>query len=289
MADIFKWLFGSRGDAVKAGSDGAIDPDDPRVPGFPPELLAYHKQIEATRRPILAATELEGLPERTDGSQLGGLPWWPVDRAFPTDSNGVPLHLLIQINFDDAPVLEGYPDRGLLQFFIGDNGLLGMKDAKYPEAFACIYHETTDAVARSRFDDIPFPAEYDTPLLNPENAVPLSFQLATMIVDVTADEFDDAFSDIADDDESNEQFRDLIADLNADVAKIRLGGYPTFTQSDPRSYGSDGITTADMTLLTIDTTPNIMWGDVGVASFYIDPDDLAARDFSKVIYYWDCC
>jgi uncharacterized protein YwqG len=30
------------------------------------------------------------------------------------------------------------------------------------------------------------------------------------------------------------------------------------------------------------------WADGGVGNFYIRPRDLAKRDFSRVMYYWDC-
>ena len=33
---------------------------------------------------------------------------------------------------------------------------------------------------------------------------------------------------------------------------------------------------------------DIMWGDVGVANFFIRPEDLKNKDFSKVLYNWDC-
>jgi uncharacterized protein YwqG len=32
-----------------------------------------------------------------------------------------------------------------------------------------------------------------------------------------------------------------------------------------------------------------MWGDSGVAQFFMHEDDLRRRDFSKVRYNWDCC
>ena len=32
----------------------------------------------------------------------------------------------------------------------------------------------------------------------------------------------------------------------------------------------------------------MLWGDVGVCKFFIHPQDLAKRDFSKVLYNWDC-
>jgi uncharacterized protein YwqG len=31
-----------------------------------------------------------------------------------------------------------------------------------------------------------------------------------------------------------------------------------------------------------------MFGDVGVANFFITEEDLKKKDFSKVIYNWDC-
>ena len=33
---------------------------------------------------------------------------------------------------------------------------------------------------------------------------------------------------------------------------------------------------------------DIMWGDVGVANFFIRLEDLKNRDFSNVLYNWDC-
>ena len=44
--------------------------------------------------------------------------------------------------------------------------------------------------------------------------------------------------------------------------------------------------------LTIDKTrtpDEIIWGDCGVANFFINQKDLENCDFSKVLYNWDCC
>ena len=71
----------------------------------------------------------------------------------------------------------------------------------------------------------------------------------------------------------------------------RLGGYPFFTQTDPREYNE--FIQDYVLLLQIDTDnvdgKDIMWGDSGVGNFFIHPDDLRKRDFSKVLYNWDCC
>ena len=71
----------------------------------------------------------------------------------------------------------------------------------------------------------------------------------------------------------------------------RVGGYPIFTQSDPR----DCLMLQNYELLLqIDSDEDsdgenvIMWGDFGVVNFFIDPADLKRGDFSRVYYNWDC-
>jgi uncharacterized protein YwqG len=67
----------------------------------------------------------------------------------------------------------------------------------------------------------------------------------------------------------------------------KIGGYAYFTQSDPRDEKEDR---SDwVLLLQMDSQgDDILWGDVGVGNFFIHPDDLKRKDFSKVLYNWDC-
>jgi uncharacterized protein YwqG len=68
----------------------------------------------------------------------------------------------------------------------------------------------------------------------------------------------------------------------------RIGGYSRVEQDDPRLQFPD----EDWLLLfSLDSLGDgdygVLWGDGGVGNFYIRPDDLAKRDFSKVMYSWD--
>jgi len=287
MVDIMKWLFGTSEDPKAGSGIQHQDPDAaPAVPGFPVELLAHHKTIEATRLPILAATQLDGVPETDTTSRLGGWPWWPLDRPYPTDTAGKPLMHLIQVNFDEAPVLADFPQTGLLQIFIGTDDLYGCNvDAPgQPTGFACVYHPTPTQPARTDFSDITFalsrqpPHDY-TPLEDPMTPIPLSFSHSTMLVDPSDYRFATLIPELSIGDK--EQYEAMLHDVPA----IRLGGYPTFTQQDPRKYLGD---LGDVTLLTIDTARGVMWGDCGVAQFLMSRDRLIARDFSAVAYNWDC-
>lgn len=62
-------------------------------------------------------------------------------------------------------------------------------------------------------------------------------------------------------------------------------GYPYFTQWDPRDE-EDG---RRILLLQLDSCDRcVEWGDAGVANFFISPEALERRDFSDVLYNWDC-
>ncbi len=67
-----------------------------------------------------------------------------------------------------------------------------------------------------------------------------------------------------------------------------MSGYPTFTQTDPRFY-SKNENIPDVLLFQLDSVRDIMWGDCGVANFFITLEDLKKKDFSNVWYNWDCC
>lgn len=85
-----------------------------------------------------------------------------------------------------------------------------------------------------------------------------------------------------------EQFDDEVYDeYTANAFGHKIGGYASFTQEDPRSYSHQNHT---ILLLQIDSDDDIdsMWGDVGIANFFIRPEDLKKKDFSNVLYNWDC-
>lgn len=276
MVDIYKWLFGERGKA-------AIEDLTEDASGL---LAPFFDEIAKTERDMIAIGVEEHAPELALGSRMGGTPWWPAGEPYPRDAKGNPLFLLVQINFADVPALAPFPRDGLLQIFIAADDLYGC-DVDNPgrsEGFSCVYH--TDLTRRA-LDDFSFlNAEKDRgylPLQEPLRARALSFEVGRMPVDCTDYRFDKLLPEIAADETLHEAYCDFVA-----PPALRLGGYPTFTQTDPRSWPT-GADFGDFTLLTVDTTDGIMWGDSGVAQFFMHEEDLKRRDFSKVVYNWDCC
>ena len=74
----------------------------------------------------------------------------------------------------------------------------------------------------------------------------------------------------------------------------RIGGYPFFTQDDPRGY-LPHLQQHTILLLQLDSdsgngdADKVLWDDAGVGNFFITPEDLQQRDFSRVLFTWDCC
>ena len=70
-------------------------------------------------------------------------------------------------------------------------------------------------------------------------------------------------------------------------------GWPYFTQYDPREQ-EDEKAKYTVQLFQMDSDYGgdedyILWGDAGVANFFISEEDLAKEDFRDVLYSWDCC
>ncbi len=73
----------------------------------------------------------------------------------------------------------------------------------------------------------------------------------------------------------------------------KMLGYPGFIQFDPREDKEDR-KYYDTLLLQIDSDMGedgedyVLWGDCGVANLFINKEALIKRDFSNILYNWDC-
>lgn len=72
-----------------------------------------------------------------------------------------------------------------------------------------------------------------------------------------------------------------------------LLGYPFFTQNDPRDY-AEKYRYYDTMLFQMDSDycdnmDYVLWGDCGVVNFFINSEYLKSKNFSRVLYNWDCC
>jgi Domain of unknown function (DUF1963) len=62
----------------------------------------------------------KGEPPRPDCTHIGGNPFWPSSRNWPTDGQGKPFRFFAQINFADSKDLVGDLPGDLLLLFVGE-------------------------------------------------------------------------------------------------------------------------------------------------------------------------
>jgi uncharacterized protein YwqG len=245
------------------------------------------------------------VPEIYD-SKLGGLPYWTPDLQYPLNSEGKKLILLAQINFDKENVDSPLRKQGILQFFITDDDLMGIDfdDQTKQNNFRVIYHEkvdyniTKDSIKHYNIPNciekdvqcFPISKEYKISLTKNIDYISTHdfhfdeiFAKAYKEVYNKALKPEDTFNKILDD----EELEKLEEKLENDLPRHKMLGYSFFTQEDPR-YNKE-YKDYDTLLFQIDSEGEyILWGDVGVGNFFISKKSLLKKDFSKVLYNWDC-
>lgn len=268
---------------------------------------------EANRESVLRFT-LEPGESGLLESKVGGVPYLPREMSWPLDSEGVPMNLLAQVDCRELAGLPDFPHEGLLQFFIAHNDVYGLNfdGMTVPGGFQVLYHETADAsVTASEVlaKRPPLPESGDWEYCTPLGEQPCRIRFAGPALQGMTQgdyQFDRLFVD-----KWNQRRPDAMIentwDISADFSSLfcemeerngpfhQMGGYPYFTQTDPRWGGK--YPDLDVLLFQLDSQLRedrdgkdlVLWGDCGVGNFFISREALRARDFSQVGYNWDCC
>ena len=259
--------------------------------------------------------------------KMGGVPYFPKDMEYPVSrseaSKGKPLWLLEQLNFEKIPHIEDFPEKGILQFFVGGSDTcygMNFKDLTEQSDYRLIYHEDiiTDESKLMSKADLPV---YDE---DEENFMQLPFEPGDEYLLEPADITDahptfgddggfcDAFMeiyhkeypaayeedpyDIEIDGEDGMTASEVADQLSGNDSYTFIGGYPVFIQCDPREDDIEDAASYDTVLFESISIwgeddyedVDIMWGDDGTGTFLISREALKKRDFSKVIYNYDC-
>ena len=270
-------------------------------------ILAFLRERSAETAYRIRA-EKRGYVALTD-SKFGGCPYWEPGREYPTGEDGKKLLLLAQINFEQvSPQSALLPSHGLLQFFASDDDSIGSDNAD-PTAqknFRVVYHESFDtSVTAETVLAMGVPTNTDLPegsSFPVTEELALTFSEYTDCVNPCLTEFDRLAGEAvgapaagfsAWDYFNAAEYKYLTDRL--DIFGHKILGYPSFTQEDPRldaqtPTGEKVPTKAryDTLLLQIDSQDGVLWGDNGVGNFFISHEALHRRDFSDVLYTWDC-
>jgi len=262
-------------------------------PKLPPltddELDAFGEWYERQALPAVVLTIGEPVAPAASGAHIGGRVVWPAAKPWPAGRDGQPLQFLAQLDFAALPPLPDFPEKGVLQFFIGSDDLYGA-DVDNPLKGSFRVEWWPDGVVGGKATMSPKVEEGYTPL-----SADLKRE-ARRLEGVAAAIHPPAFTlpverqpGLALKRENGQQVVNLIRSLtNRETERHRVGGHPEFTQQDFRD-GPD-VDGYDRVLLQLWSAGDdgVMWGDLGQGNFMIRREELLARDFSKVTYHWDC-
>lgn len=255
------------------------------------EFFAKTKMPSIRLSPIGTGAETDTDMKNRAKTKLGGNPYWPKDDEFPT-YKGHPMMLLAQLNFSELPNLPGFPTTGLLQFFCGTWDESDRKDI-----VEVVYHEKL-LPESELLVDIP-----DSPLAKEYPPIEKMYYVNAKVEETSMSNTDGKYSDIMTP-IYNRVFNDDVKDIwtassgTPNIANnilvdlifkdncggTRSGGNPYFVQQDYRNDDDE------VMLLQLDSEAGMMWGDCGIAQFFISKANLAAKKFNgNVMFTWSCC
>lgn len=216
-------------------------------------------ELRRNRKDVIRI-KLHNKPASQTESKIGGTPYWPANLTYPE------MLFLAQINLSEVPENDLLPVKGILQFFVGTDDCFGLFAKE--NSFKVIYHEKVET---------------------PKNIKPLEVAHSPILAPAKMSFLKDreciSYSDISFPEIPIEIEDDIYNDPAFNGAGDKLLGYPFFTQTDPREENSPYNTL----LFQLDTSDFVMWGDSGIANFFINEKKLKNKDFSDILYNWDCC
>lgn len=210
------------------------------------------------------------------------------------------LYFLAQINCKQLSILPNFPHSGILQFWINMNeyGEFG----KY-----CFYYPNTSN-GKSQQEIDKFCNDHDTERnddslpIEDGRIIKLIPTESTDHIPVSDENFDEVFikkyNDLAESEEGITKIEDKyipndILDkiyktpFGKHISSTQCGGYPYFTQNDPRGSSKSDKYPAAL-LFQLDSGNGVMWGDSGIGNFFISEYNLKSGKFDSVLFNWDC-
>ena len=256
---------------------------------LPEELVPFEAQIIATQKACVKIIPQQASPALLWQSKIGGMPYLPKHVAFPVNAEGAQLFFLAQFNFEELPPLPLFPTKGILQFYISDEAAFGMNPLNpYDQNnFRVLFFEEPIQAAAALVNDFTFLRQYGALPLPAAASHALLFEPEYEFLPADDYRFEATFGESFFEQFGEDEWEVFRAYTTLTSAKgHKLGGYPDFAQEDPRKP-EDKLEL----LFQLDSDDDIgcLWGDMGLANFFIRLEDLARRDFSKVLYNWDSC
>ena len=244
-------------------------------------------------------------PAVTD-SKIGGKPYWPAGKDFPVDDQGTPMLMVMQVNCEEAGLKAPLPEHGMLQWFIGVNPdrMYGCQGNFNEDGTGVriIYHESIEESAL--LGDVPTHETVDNELTPVKREVAIDTIREETAMGVSDGHFNRLFFDIVKEITGvehadkmwyeyldNDDFLYFEKNLGMKRPSHQMLGFPVYSQEEARrdlDFHDRLLFQLDSQFSVLDRKELVMWGDMGSGFVFINHDDLAAHDFTRPYYCWDC-
>lgn len=262
--------------------------------------MALEQLEKETKLPFMSIKTVDKNTGILD-SKFGGLPYLPSNESLPLDKEGKPMRLLAQINCKDLAGLEEYPQEGMLQFYLTTNPRWDESVVKYYET---VDEAVTAEMVAGRINDnyensdcFPVEGEYgleftlskESMSRDDNRLMALFCQYFTKLSGTWISVPDDGGKEVY------ELFEGYCDDSYAGGHKVggynsaaQLPDYYPYRESDAFIDVKADESPVLLFQMDSESKKNIMWGDLGVARFFIKRSDLKARKFKNAYLVWDC-
>lgn len=233
-----------------------------------------------------ARAEIPKNPTEKERSRLGGAPLGEV----PIGKDGKPMRLLCAIDCAEVPKLPNFPEKGWLLFYITDDLYHGADFDNPTEqtGFRVLYTEETELPAGEE------PAPSDLfPIMG---QFPLAFTPDVCGMSCCDYRFEETLN-VHLKEAGAPSYANQTSSTREEICRrfypkgSHVLGSPLFLQADPRSrekYGEFDTLLLQIDSMSADGKTQTQIGDDGVMQFFIPAENLKKRDFSKILYWWDC-
>ena len=253
---------------------------------IPKELINFHTSLSHSAEQVAILKPVME-PAFLHESKFAGLPFLTHEMEHPKDRQNRYMLFLAQLNFSEIQLGHPFPKEGILQFYIAQQCYEKVKShseychfkVQYIPHIAHYNQFIHDFTYLEDVDLNNFPIQQEMKLLPTKQFEPVSamdyrlhnyFNPEMMHTSITLDE---------------RSFQDVYLESYL-AAEHKIGGYPYFIHQDFRK-GSMYLQHYDTLLLQIvsNDEQNIMWGDSGIISFFINSEKLAQCDFSDIYFH----
>ena len=247
--------------------------------------------------------------ERTAGvtdSKIGGRAYWPAGKEYPTDIQGKPMLMVMQVNCAQAGLKTPLPEHGMLQWFISVNpewmyGCHGNYDEN-GSGFRIVFHEMIEG--ETSLAGAPTHDSVDEMLTPVKREVAIDVVVEETAMGVSDGCFNglfrEVFKEITGAEPNGQAWYQELDNSECLYMERNMGmkrpshqmlGYPKYSQDEARrdiELHDTLLFQLDSQFSIIDRKELVMWGDMGSGFIFINHNDLEARDFSRPYYCWDC-